>query len=546
MLYLDGISLSKIKDELKISLQDKRVGKIFQNSTLSLSVHFGKTALFFSCNPSLPICYINEDKEENFIEENSNFLMLLRKYLLNASLCDIEQLGFDRILKFHFSKLNELGEIKKYFLYFEIMGKHSNIILADEENKIISLLKKFSLEENSLRVLFPGAKYTQPIVEKKISPLCVEKSFFDECLENKIVSHKIEGLGKKTVEIINSYEDLKNILDSKINPKIYFKDEVPIFSTVLNIIPKDYDNVKEYESFSSMVNSYIKLSSLSNSYNLFKTRLVSSVEKEIKKSEKIIKNIEKDIVLMSSHEKYKNIGDILASVLYSIKKGDKSVKAYDFYENKEIVIELDPLLNPQGNLNKIYKKSSKMKKGLEISSERLISFKQKITYLESVLSFIEKSLDVKGLKNIEDELVEEKIIKQKNKIQKNKKKNKENENYGTAIIDGKIIYLGRNNKENDFLTFKFAKKDDMWFHVKDIPGSHFIVKKEDFYNNPDFIKKVALYSAFYSKASKGDKVTVEYTEKKNLNKPNKAPLGFVTYNISKAITVTVPKNLEEI
>lgn len=543
MLYLDGISISKIKDELINCLQSKRVGKIFQNSTLSLSIHFGRISLFFSCNPSLPICYINEDKEENFMEENSNFLLLLRKYLLNASLSNIEQLGFDRILKFHFSKLNELGEIKNYFLYFEIMGKHSNIIFTDEENKIISLLKKFSLEENSLRILFPGAEYVQPVVEKKISPLEIESTIFEDYLENSNVFHKVEGLGKRTLEFIHSYDDLKKILNDKIAPKIYFKEDVPVFASVLNIEPKAWDSVKEYKNFSEMVNTYIKMCSLSNSYNLLKTRLISSVQKEVKKTEKIILNIEKDIVLMSDHEKYKNIGDILASVLYSIKRGDNSVKAYDFYENKEIIIPLDPLLNPQGNLNKVYKKASKMKRGLEISRERLISFNQKIIYLESVLSFIEKSSDLKGLKNIEDELIGEKIIKPKEKTPKNKSKNKESENYGTAVIGEKTVYFGRNNKENDFLTFKFARKDDIWFHVKDIPGSHFIVKKEDFSEDDSFVEKVALYAAFYSKASKGDKVTVEYTEKKNLNKPKGAPLGFVTYNTAKTVTVIVPKSL---
>lgn len=543
MLYLDGISISKIKDELINCLQSKRVGKIFQNSTLSLSIHFGRTSLFFSCNPSLPICYINEDKEENFMEENSNFLLLLRKYLLNASLSNIEQLGFDRILKFHFSKLNELGEIKNYFLYFEIMGKHSNIIFTDEENKIISLLKKFSLEENSLRILFPGAEYVQPVVEKKISPLEIESTIFEDYLENSNVFHKVEGLGKRTLEFIHSYDDLKKILNDKIAPKIYFKEDVPVFASVLNIEPKAWDSVKEYKNFSEMVNTYIKMCSLSNSYNLLKTKLISSVQKEVKKTEKIILNIEKDIVLMSDHEKYKNIGDILASVLYSIKRGDNSVKAYDFYENKEIIIPLDPLLNPQGNLNKVYKKASKMKRGLEISRERLISFNQKIIYLESVLSFIEKSSDLKGLKNIEDELIGEKIIKPKGKTLKNKNKNKDSENYGNVVINEKTVYFGRNNKENDFLTFKFARKDDIWFHVKDIPGSHFIVKKEDFSEDDSFVEKVALYAAFYSKASKGDKVTVEYTEKKNLNKPKGAPLGFVTYNTAKTVTVIVPKSL---
>lgn len=544
MLYIDGLSLSKIKDELKNSLENKKIGKIFQNSSLSLSFHFGKTALFFSCNPSLPICYINEDKEENFLEDNSNFLLILRKYLINSALVDVEQMGYDRILKFHFSKLNELGEMKNYFLYFEIMGKHSNIILTDSEDRIITLLKRFSIEENSLRTLFQGAVYVQPIVEKekKINPEEVTRDDFERFIEEKTALQNIEGIGKKALETLKTYDDLKRILKDKISPKIFFKDNTPIFATVLNIEPKNYNEVRKYTSFSEMVNVYIRANSLSNSYLLLKNKLVSAVEKELKKIEKIIKNIEKDIVIMSEHEKYKNMGDILASVLYSVKKGDKSVKAYDFYNNKEIVISLDPLLNPQGNLNKIYKKSSKMKRGLEISKERLVYFNQRILYLESVLGFIDKSSDMNGLKNIEDELSGEKIINLKNKPKKNKKK--ETENYGTIIIDNKTIYFGRNNKENDFLTFKFARKDDVWFHIKDISGSHFIVKKDDFSDDEKFIGKVALCAAFYSKAGKGQKVVVEYTEKKNLNKPNGAPLGFVTYNIAKTFITEVPEKLE--
>ena len=542
MLYLDGISLSKIKEELKENLQGKRVGKIFQNSTLSLSIYFGKTSLFFSCNPSLPICYINEDKEENMAKENSNFLVLLRKYIGNSELIDITQLNFDRILKFHFLKLNELGEMKKYYIYFEIMGKHSNVILVDEDNKIISLLKKFTLEENSLRLLFPGAEYIQPIIEEKINPSDIKEEEFIEILKEKEIIDKIEGIGKKTTEIINSYNDLQNLLNSKSSPKIFFKDKTPVFATVLDLKPKTYDKIEEFSNFTEMVNTYIKVKNFSNSFNLLRNNLVSVVEKEIKKSKKVIKNIKKDIIIMSDHEKYKNLGDILASVLYSIKKGNKEIKAYDFYESKEIIIPLDPMLNPQENLNRTYKKASKMKRGLEINKERKILFEQKIIYLESVLSFIEKAENLDSLKNIENELIDEKIIKAKKK-RKNNNKKKNLDNYGTVVIDDKYVYYGRNNKENDFLTFKFARKDDIWFHVKNIPGSHVIIKKEDFLNDDNFIKKIASIAAYYSKSSSGDKVVVEYTEKKNLNKPKGAPLGFVTYNVAKAVITEVPMDL---
>lgn len=541
MFYLDGISLSKIKIELEENLTSKKVGKIFQNSSLSLTLHFGKKALFFSCNPSLPICYINEDKEENFLEENSSFLLLIRKYLINSALIKIEQLGFDRILKFSFSKINELGEIQNNFLYFEIMGKYSNVILTDKDNKIISILKKKSLEENSLRTLFNGEVYTQPIVTKKINPLYITEKEFEKYLEENNIVENIEGIGKLLKNQINSFEDLTKFLKDNISPKIYFKNDTPILATVLNIIPKDFDKEIPFSTYGEMINNYIKLKSLSNSFTLLKNKLFSVLDKEEKKSVKILKNIKKDIEIMEEHEKYKNLGDILASVLYSIKKGDTKVKAYDFYNNCEITIDIDPLLSPQSNLSKIYKKSSKMKRGLEISKERLIEFSNKLTYIDSVRTFIEKSKNIDELKNIEKELIEEKYI-----IEKNNKKNKKkiiDIPYGTIILENKTLYFGRNNKENDYLTFKFARKDDVWFHIKDMPGSHFIVRKEDFIDDENFIKKVAKYSAYYSKANSGEKVVVDYTEKKNLNKPKGAPLGFVTYNIWDSITVITPEKI---
>ncbi len=539
MFYLDGISLSKIKKELKEEILNKKIGKIFQNSSLSLTLHFGKLQLFFSCNPSFPICYINQDKEENFLEETSNFLLLLRKHLVNAALVDIEQLGYDRILKFVFTKVNELGEMKRNYLYFEIMGKHSNIILAGEDNRIIGVIKRKSLEENNIRTLFTGEEYTQPIVTEKINPEKITREEFEKFQEEGKLLENIEGVGKLLLNEINSYGDLQSHINSNERGRIYLKNNNPILATVLNIKPKDYNEEEEYLSYNSMINAYIKMKSFSNSYTLLKNKLNSIVEKEIKKSTKILKNIEKDIVLMGEHEEIKNKGDILASVLYNIKKGDIKVAAYDFYKNEEIELPLDPLLTPQKNLEKIYKKSSKMKRGLEHSKNRLVEFSNKIFYFESVLSFIENSKTIDDLKGIQDELVDGGYAKKTDK-KKNKKKI-EVSLYGLEEVQGKTIYYGRNNKENDFLTFKFAKKDDIWFHIKDIPGSHLIIKKEDFVESEELIQKIGELAAYYSKANTGDKVTIDYTEKKNLNKPKGAPLGLVTYNIWKSVIVVTPK-----
>ena len=196
MLYIDGISLKKLKDELEETLVGKRVGKLYQYSKFSLSLFFGKNNLFFSANPSLPIVYISDSKGEA-PHTPMSFSLNLRKYLLNATLCKIEQKGYERILYFYFEKINELGEHKKLKLVFEIMGRHSNIFLLDEEDKILDSLKKASLDESTARITMSGAKYKLPPVEQKLSPEKVNREWFEsEITYPSDIIKKIEGFGK--------------------------------------------------------------------------------------------------------------------------------------------------------------------------------------------------------------------------------------------------------------------------------------------------------------------------------------------------------------
>lgn len=179
MLYMDGISLSKIKEELKKTLEGKRINRIFKNNEYTISLHFGKIELLFSCIPALALCYISKNKEQAILDISSSLISNLRKHLMNAMLTDVEQLGFDRILAFHFSRINELGEIKKYKIYFECLGKLSNVIFTDEEDKVLDTLKKFHISENIDRTLFLGETYSRPKYDKKILPTELNKDKFD-------------------------------------------------------------------------------------------------------------------------------------------------------------------------------------------------------------------------------------------------------------------------------------------------------------------------------------------------------------------------------
>jgi len=533
MLYIDGISLSKIKEELKKSLEGKRINRIFKNNEYTISIHFGKIELLLSCIPSLPICYITKSKEQPILDIASSIISNLRKNLMNAMLTDIEQLGFDRILVFHFSRINELGEIKKYKIYFECIGKLSNIIFTDEENKVLDTLKKFHISENFDRTLFLGETYTRPKFEKKILPVDIGKNEFNKILERGIsLSSEIEGVGK-FLNNIKSFDEFKNILNSNIKAKIYFKDKKIKLATVLDFDFKDYDEVKEFSSYDEMINFYIDYEHTTTSFMLLKNRLESMLEKKLKKLSKTLFLIKQDIEDSKTMDSIKEEGDILASVLYSVKKGMNSVKAYDFYNNKEITIELNPLISPNENLDRIYKKYNKVKRGLTNAIRREKEVKEEITYVESTLLFIENSQDVISLREIEEELIKLNYIKSLH----NKKKTKIKKEVKYGLIEGEnyLILYGRNNLENDNLTFKVSAKDDYWFHVKDIPSSHIILKTSKL--TDELIIKSAQVSAYFSKANLGEKVTVDYTLRKNVSKPNGAKPGFVIYVNQKSVTV---------
>ena len=539
MLYLDGISINKLKDELSEVLTGRKVTKVFQYSRLSTSVFFGKLNLFFSCNASLPVCYLKDNKE-NAPETPMSFSLNLRKHLLNSIITEVSQLGYDRILVFKFRKLNELGQYKEYILYFEIMGKHSNLILTGKDGEILDLMKKFSLEENKLRVLLPGAKYSQPITEKKISP--VELS--EESLEKMIGSPKemvksIEGLGMVAAKAIETTSDFFKVLNNKGIPTVYYNNRKITLASVFHVKNAVFDRKEEFETINQMINFYIEATKSSESYNNLYSSLLNVVEKEIKKNKRTLKILEKEMDKNRKHEKSKEIGDILAANLYSIKRGQKEAALFDFYNNCEMTISLNPNFSPKENLDRYYKKYNKLKRGFEFNLKRYEQVKNEITYLQGVKSFLEESSTMENLNTIKDELVAGKYMKS---VKSLKKKKITPLNYGTIEFEGYQILYGRNNLENDNLSFKVADRNDMWLHSKEVPGSHVIIRWNGEFKE-EVIFKGAEIAAFYSKTLPGEKVLIDYTLKKHLNKPKGGKPGFVTYNNQESILVVKPESI---
>ena len=550
MLYLDGIGISFLVKEIKEKILRYKLTKIFQYDRVSFSLFFGKNNLLFQVKDNSTIFYLKDEKDPN-TDFQSKFLLSLKKHLQNSILINIRQEGFDRIVYFDFEKLNQFGDVEKYTLIIEIMGKASNIFLTCKD-KILSALYFTSIDVGN-RVIMTGAKYTLPFEEKKISPIYLEKENFP--FETETFLEKIEGAGRAfSLQCSQDYNIFKRYLSSyrpvmyeilnrgKIQ-KVLTYNEFSEFSQKENANlennPENKNNRKYFETLNEGLNAYFKTTITSNVISEKKKSLLKYVDSQIKKFKKIEKNIKVDLKKNENFENYKNIGDILAANMHQIKYGMKKVTVFDFYNNQEITINLDPLLSPNDNLNFYYNKYNKGKRTISALNLRFGDIQNEIKYFEEIKMFIEKENDFIGIEEIENELnLSDNGNKIKNKIKLNKTKKRELLSFD---YKGFQIFVGRNNKENEEISFSKGQPNDIWMHIKDIPGSHVLILR----NNQELPEDVLIYAANlaceYSKAKKGDKVTVDYCERKFIKKIKNSKPGNVTYTNFHSLLINVPE-----
>ena len=550
MLYLDGIGISFLVKEIKEKILRYKLTKIFQYDRVSFSLFFGKNNLLFQVKDNSTIFYLKDEKDPN-TDFQSKFLLSLKKHLQNSILVNIRQEGFDRIVYFDFEKLNQFGDVEKYTLIIEIMGKASNIFLTCKD-RILSALFFTSIDVGN-RVIMTGAKYTLPFEEKKISPIYLEKENFP--FETETFLEKIEGAGRAfALQCSQDYNIFKRYLSSyrpvmyeilnrgKIQ-KVLTYNEFSEFSQKENANlennPENKNNRKYFETLNEGLNAYFKTTITSNVISEKKKSLLKYVDSQIKKFKKIEKNIKVDLKKNENFENYKNIGDILAANMHQIKYGMKKVTVFDFYNNQEITINLDPLLSPNDNLNFYYNKYNKGKRTISALNLRFGDIQNEIKYFEEIKMFIEKENDFIGIEEIENELnLSDNRNKIKNKIKLNKTKKRELLSFD---YKGFQIFVGRNNKENEEISFSKGQPNDIWMHIKDIPGSHVLILR----NNQELPEDVLIHAANlaceYSKAKKGDKVTVDYCERKFIKKIKNSKPGNVTYTNFHSLLINVPE-----
>lgn len=569
----DGIAISGIVSELKKKLVGGRIYKIYQPEVDELCLvvknrdEEGNSTyrLVVSADASLPLLYLTKDTKENPATA-PNFCMLLRKHIGNGRILSIMQPEFERIVEFEIEHLDEMGDICRKKLIVEIMGKHSNIIFADGDGTIIDSVKHISHQVSSVREVLPGREYVYPPGQEKVNPLTADINFFmNHILMNPVtvtkaiytsltgvspvmaneICHRagVDG-GASTASLsmtekenlYQAFEKLRvEIIDEEYVPCIAYENDEPKEFGPFELTM--YENVVKYESMSEVIEEYYRKKSVVTRMRQRSTDLRKIVANAIERTAKKYDLQNSQLKDTDKREKYKVYGELITAFGYACQPGDKSLTCENYYDGKEITIPLDPEISAMENGKKYFAKYNKLKRTYEALLELTVESKSELDYLLSVQNSLDIVNSETDLMQIKTELVESGYIRGKADRNKQKKQAKSKPLHYISS-DGFHMYVGKNNFQNEELTFKFANGNDMWFHAKQMPGSHVIVKLEGAEELPDrTYEEAARLAAYYSTGNTAPKVEIDYTAKKNLKKPPKAKPGFVIYHTNYSMSI---------
>ena len=580
-MAFDGIVIANLVKDLNDKIVSGRISKIAQpeKDELLLTIKGNREnfRLLISANASLPLLYFTETNKPSPLTA-PNFCMLLRKHIANGRIVSVSQPGLERIVRIEIEHLDEMGDLKRKFLIVELMGKHSNIIFCDDENKILDSIKHISAQVSSVREVLPGREYFIPHAGEKKNPLTITEEEFKELIGktpqnlSKALYTDLTGLSPTVSaelchlasldgdisakdfsdsELTHLYHAFTWIMDDvrqgNFSPNIIYQKEKPVeFASIpLSMFSGgDYRSVS-FPSISALLERYYAerntVSRIHQKSTDLRKILTNSLERSYKKrdlQQKQIKDTEK-------REKFRIYGELLNTYGYGIQEGEKSFRCLNYYDNTEITIPLDPTLSAQENAVRYFDKYNKQKRTFEATSRQLEQTEAEIEHLESISTFLDIARKEEDLAQIKEELTEYGYIKRHFSGGKRQKK-AVSRPFHYLSSDGFHIYVGKNNYQNEELTFKLASGNDWWFHAKGIPGSHVIVKTEGKELPDRVFEEAGALAAYYSRGRGQDKVEIDYIQKKNLKKVPGAAPGFVVYHTNYSLVAAPEIPVKEI
>ena len=539
-MSFDGFFLHHMVEELRAELLNGRIQKINQpfDQELVLQIRSNRQShrLLLSAHPVFGRIQLTETTFENPAQP-STFIMVLRKYLQGAVIESIEQIENDRIVEVTVSNKNEIGDDIQATLIIEIMGKHSNILLVDKSShKILEVIKHIGFSQNSYRTLLPGATYIAPPNTEALNPFTIKDEKLFEILQTQELTAKniqtlFQGLGRDTANelerllVSEKLASFRNFFSQETKPCLTDKSFACVpFSTKIEA---------HFLSLSQLLDVFYKDKAERDRVKQQASELIRRVENELQKNRQKLKKQEKELQATENAEEFRQKGELLTTFLHQVPNDQDQVVLDNYYTNQPITIALDKALTPNQNAQKYFKRYQKLKEAVKYLTELIEETKSTILYLESVETVLNQA-GLDEIAEIREELIQTGFIRrrQREKIQKRKKPEK------YLASDGKtIILVGRNNLQNEELTFKIARKDELWFHAKDIPGSHVVITGN--LNPSDEVKTdAAELAAYFSKGRLSNLVQVDMIQIKKLNKPTGGKPGFVTYTGQKTLRVT--------
>lgn len=568
-MALDGFVISNLVHELNEKLMNGRISKIAQPETdellFTIKNNQGQFRLAMSASASLPFVYLSEQNKPSPLTA-PNFCMVLRKHIANGRITRIYQPQMERIIHFEVEHLDEMGDLCTKTLIVELMGKHSNIIFCNQNGMIIDSIKRVSAMMSSVREVLPGKEYCIPATqEEKFNPLEVsETSFMDFVMKKPLpitkaiyssltgfspllaseLCHRASIDGDMSTDSLNEdgkkhlynhftwlMEDVKN---AAYQPNIVYNGKEPVdFSCFALSQFEDYET-QSFESISAVLEQYYANKNQFTRIRQKSVDLRKIVSTALERNRKKYQLQEKQLKDTEKREKYKIYGELIHTYGYGLEEGAKKLEALNYYTNEMVTIPLDDQLSAMDNAKKYFEKYNKQKRTFEALTTLIEETKAEITHLESISASMDIAQTEDDLVQIKEELIEFGYIKRKKTDKKAKIKSKP---FHYRSSDGYDIFVGKNNYQNDELTFKVATGNDWWFHAKGMPGSHVIVKANNEELPDRTFEEAGMLAAYYSNGRDAEKVEIDYLQKKNIKKPNGAAPGFVVYYTNYSLTI---------